>query len=118
MKTATMHGGAAQAVDELKPLVSYFDPDCRDEVKPGDFVNDYYGVPVWLMKDYLVALGAEVIGANVLCFEGCRVELAPAPRKHVGSLEFGGSRVSFTGCAGKIQGVLDKLEWKTLRCGG
>ena len=110
--------GAAHAGEGLKPLVTYFAPDCQDQVQSGEFVNDYYGVPVWLMKDYLVALGAEVIGENELCFEGCRVELAPAPRKHVGSLEFGGSRVAFSGCAGKIQAVLDKLEWKTLRCGG
>jgi hypothetical protein len=117
-----MNAGAMQeavhAAAERKPLVTYFASDCEDQVQPGEFVNDYYGVPVWLMKDYLVALGAEVIGDNTLCFERCRVELAPAPRKHVGSLEFGGSRVSFSGCAGKIQAVLDKLEWKTLRCGG
>ncbi len=117
MSAVAMHAPQV-ATKELKPLVTYFAPDCQDQVQPGEFVNDYYGVPVWLMQDYLVALGAEVIGENVLCFERCRVELAPAPRKHVGSLEFGGSRVSFSGCAGGIQEVLDKLEWKTLRCGG
>ncbi len=117
MNAATMRGPEV-ANTELKALVTYFAPDCQDQVQPGEFVNDYYGVPVWLMQDYLVALGAEVIGENVLCFERCRVDLAPAPRKHVGALEFGGSRVSFSGCAGKIQEVLDKLEWKTLRCGG
>ena len=104
--------------EALKPLVTYFDPESKQEVKPGEMVNDYYGVPVWLMKDYLLSMGAEVTGDSTLCFEGCRVELAPAPRKHVGSLEFGGSRVTFCGCAGNIQEVLTGLEWKTLRCGG
>ncbi|MFO7632016.1 MAG: hypothetical protein R6W76_05710 [Caldilinea sp.] len=117
MNAIAMHG-AADRVETLKPLVAYFDPGCTQEVKPGELVHDYYGVPVWLMQDYLVSLGAEVSGENVLCFKGCRVELAPAPHKHVGSLVFGGSRVSFSGCAGKIQAVLTKLEWKTLRCGG
>lgn len=109
---------SADQIEILKPLVTYFEPECIQKVQPGELVHDYYGVPVWLMQDYLVSMGAEVIGENELCFEGCRVELAPAPHKHVGSLEFGGARVSFSGCAGKIQAVLTKLEWKTLRCGG
>jgi hypothetical protein len=107
-----------QENEGLGPLVAYFDQASKRQVLPGEFVHDYYGVPVWLMRDYLVSLGAEEIGNNVLCFDGCRAELAPAPHKHVGALEFGGARVSFTGCEGKIQAVLTKLEWRTLRCGG
>lgn len=108
----------ANAHEGLKPLVTYFDPDSQAEVKAGEFVSDYYGVPIWLMKDYLVSLGAEDCGENVLCFDACEFELTAAPRKRVGSLEFGGTRITFSGCEGNIQAVLTRLEWKTLRCGG
>ena len=110
--------GAVHEQEGPKPLVTYFDPDSKQEVKPGELVHDYYGVPVWLMKDYLIALGAAECGETVLCCDACRFELAAAPRKRVGSLEFGGTRVTFSGCEGNLQAVLTRLEWKTLRCGG
>ena len=109
---------AAHEQAPLKPLVTYFDPASRQEVKPGEFVHDYYGIPVWLMKDYLLSLGAEQCGENLFGFGKCRFALTAAPHKRVGSLEFGGTRVACTGCEGNIQAVLTKLEWKTLRCGG
>ena len=117
MNAEMIHSLAHQA-EPIKPLVTYFDPDSRQEVKPGELVHDYYGFPVWLMKDYFISLGAAECGENVLCCAACRFELATAPRKRVGSLEFGGTRVTFSGCEGNLQAVLTRLEWKTLRCGG
>lgn len=101
----------------LRPLVRYFDRSDAHLVAPGEMVHDYYGVPTWLMAEYLLRGGAIVAGANQFQFEDCRAQVSPAPRKRIGSLEIGGARVEFTGVAGAIQAVLTELEWKTLRCG-
>ena len=44
---------AVEQKTALKPLVQYFDPHAVHTVAPGEMVHDYYGVPVWLMKEYL-----------------------------------------------------------------
>jgi hypothetical protein len=81
-------------------------------------VHHYYGVPVWLMKEYLIALGATAAGDSLFQKGQCSMRLWPAQRKRIGSLEIGGTTVEFSGTEGAIQAVLTELEWKTLRCGG
>jgi hypothetical protein len=101
-----------------KPLVQYFDPQSTRTVAPGDMVHDYYGVPVWLMKEYVIALGATATGDSLFERGQCCMRVAPAQRKRICSLEIGGATVEFSGTEGAIQAVLTELEWKTLRCGG
>lgn len=101
-----------------KPLVQYFDPQSTRTVAPGDMVHHYYGVPVWQMTEYLIALGAAATGDSVFEREQCCMRVAPAQRKRTGALEIGGATVEFSGTEGAIQAVLTELEWKTLRCGG
>ena len=109
---------AVEQKTALKPLVQYFDPHAVHTVAPGEMVHDYYGVPVWLMKEYLVSIGAIGVGdTNFQCGQ-CQMRVAAAERKRIGSLEIGGATVEFTGAADAIQAVLTQLEWKTLRCGG
>lgn len=100
--------------------------------------HDYYGVPVWLMKEYLAQLGGRAVttaapptdgaptdgaanaaaAGEVVEGDGWRAELRPAPRRHIGSLSVGGATVVFTGAQPVLDDLFAKLHWKTLRGGG
>ena len=99
----------------MKPLVQYFDPGSQRTIEAGEVVHDYYSVPPWLMRQYLMRLDATAIGAAAFRIGECRAVVCAAPRRQIGSLEIGGARVEFTGPAGAIQDVLTGLEWMTQR---
>ena len=88
--------------------------------------HDYYGVPLWLMKEYLAQLGAREgaadssagNGADVMEADGWRAELRKAAPRHLGSLVIGGTTVTFTGDAQALAAMFERLHWKTLRGGG
>lgn len=115
MTTATVSLPIAQTVSR-KPLVAYFDPISTQPVREDELVHDYYGVPTWLMAEYLSKLGAVQVDGEVWEKGACRMEIAKAPIKRIGSLEIGGATVHFTGTEGAVQQVLTDLEWMTLRC--
>ena len=48
--------------------------------------HDYYGVPLWLMKEYLEQLGAQDEGDDVLVAAGWRAQLRKADARRLGSL--------------------------------
>lgn len=81
-------------------------------------VHDYYGVPLWLMKSYLIDLGADEVGESVMAGDGWRAELRKAPVKRIGSLAVGGTTATFTGDAAALAALFERLHWKTLRGGG
>lgn len=80
--------------------------------------NDYYGVPSWLMKEYLVDLGAEEQADDYLVADGWQARVSKATPKRIGSLEVGGATVEFTGDDTALDAMFEKLHWKTLRGGG
>ena len=89
--------------------------------------HDYYGVPLWLMKEYLAQLGARECGANgaadvmeagVMEAGGWRAELRKAAPRHLGSLVIGGTTVTFSGDEQALAAMFERLHWKTLRGGG
>ncbi len=80
--------------------------------------HDYYGVPIWLLKDYLVSLGAREVGENVMEAEQWRAELRKATPKHIGSLVIGGATAVFSGEPAALEAMFEKLHWKTMRGGG
>lgn len=80
--------------------------------------HDYYGVPVWLMQDYLTQLGGRSLGENVMEGDGWRAELRKAEQKHIGSLNVGGATVVFSGEEATLNLLFERLHWKTLRGGG
>ncbi len=108
----------AAVAQHHQPIIQYYDLRSVRVVAPGEMVHDYYGVPVWLMQDYLEGLGALPAGNRTFRIGACTMQVRPAQRKRIGSLEIGGATVEFTGTEGAIQAVLTELEWKTLRCGG
>jgi hypothetical protein len=80
--------------------------------------HDYYGVPLWLMKDYLTQLDGVETGEDVVEGDGWRADLRKAERRHIGSLSVGGATVVFTGEQAILDALFEKLHWKTLRGGG
>lgn len=80
--------------------------------------HDYYGVPVWLMQEYLTQLGGRAVGENQMEGDGWRAELRPAQRRQIGSLSVGGATVVFVGEQATLDALFAQLHWKTLRGGG
>ena len=80
--------------------------------------HDYYGVPLWLMKDYLAQLGGKEVTEDVMAGSGWRAELRKAARRSIGSLSVGGTTVVFSGERDDLGVLFERLHWKTLRGGG
>ncbi|MEJ5249218.1 MAG: DUF1952 domain-containing protein [Caldilinea sp.] len=80
--------------------------------------HDYYGVPVWLMQEYLIQLGGRAVGENQMEGAGWRAELRAAKRRHIGSLSVGGATVVFAGEQATLDALFEQLHRKTLRGGG
>ncbi|MFZ1770024.1 MAG: DUF1952 domain-containing protein [Caldilinea sp.] len=80
--------------------------------------HDYYGVPLWLMKDYLAQLGGHELDGDAMEGDGWRAELRKAERRHIGSLSIGGATVVFVGEQTTLDALFESLHWKTLRGGG
>lgn len=89
-------------------------------VTPGERqeTHDYYGVPLWLMKDYLSQLGARETEGDVMVGDGWYATLRKAEPRRIGSLAVGGTTVAFTGDGAALDAMFAKLHWKTLRGGG
>ncbi len=85
---------------------------------PSPQVHDYYGVPLWLMKEYLTQLGAAEVAENRFEAPGWQAELRPAPWRQLGSLRVGGTQAAFTGDAAALAQMFARLHWKTQRGGG
>ena len=80
--------------------------------------HDYYGVPLWLMKDYLAQLGGQEVTEDVMMGSGWRAELRKAARRSIGSLSVGGTTAVFSGEQADLDDLFERLHWKTLRGGG
>jgi hypothetical protein len=80
--------------------------------------HDYYGVPLWMMKEYLTQLGAAETTDGRFAGSGWQAALEPAPWKQIGSLRVGGTRARFTGDADTLAALFERLHWKTMRGGG
>ena len=81
-------------------------------------IHDYYGVPLWLLKEYLAQLGAQETVENLMQGDGWHAVLYKAEPRHIGSLTIGGTTAEFAGDAAALDAMFDQLHWKTLRGGG
>ena len=78
-----------------------------------------YGVPLWLMKKYLVDLGAAETEENVMVGDdGWQAVVSKAEPARIGSLVVGRIDVEFSGDDEAVEELLEKLHWKTMRGGG
>ena len=80
--------------------------------------HDYYGVPLWLMKEYLADLGAVEVAENVMQGQDWRAVVAKATPNRIGSLVVGGATVEFSGDEAALAALFTQLHKKTLRGGG
>jgi MoaD family protein len=81
-------------------------------------VSDYYGVPMWLMKEYLASLGGVEEAGDCMTGEGWQAALRKANPREIGSLRVGGTTAEFSGDPDALDAMFEKLHWKTLRGGG
>ncbi len=81
-------------------------------------MKQIFGVPLWLMKDYLADLGAVETEPGVMRGDGWRASLRKSEPYRIGSLVVGRIEVDFTGDEATLEQLLEKLHWKTMRGGG
>lgn len=77
-----------------------------------------YGIPLWVMKKYLVDLGAKEIEENVLAGDGWQAVVRKSEPARIGSLVVGRIEMDLSGDEQAVKAMLEKLHWKTLRGGG
>lgn len=95
---------------------SFYHVDTAVDAQP--IINDYYGVPLWLMKEYLLDLGADEITPDLMTGSGWRAALRKAEPRAIGSLRVGGVTAEFTGEPAALDALFGQLHVKTLRGGG
>lgn len=77
-----------------------------------------YGIPLWLLREYLEELGGHATGDNIVEGEGWRAELTKLPDRQIGSLRVGRVELRLTGEPEALDGLRPGLDRKTLRAGG
>lgn len=81
-------------------------------------MKQIFGVPLWLMKDYLADLGAVETEPDTMAADGWRAVVRKSEPYRIGSLVVGRIEVEFSGDDAVLETVLEKLHWKTMRGGG
>ncbi len=77
-----------------------------------------YGIPLWLLREYLVELGGRAIDDDVVEGDGWRAKLTKLPDHQVGSLRLGRVELKLVGEPEALAGLRPGLDRKTLRAGG
>jgi hypothetical protein len=77
-----------------------------------------YGIPLWLLREYLEELGGEADGENRVIGDGWTASLSKAEPVKVGSLRIGRVRLELKGDPDAIARFEPRLEMKTIRGGG
>ncbi len=80
--------------------------------------HDYYGVPDWLMVEYLVDLGGRKVEQFVVEGNGWSAVVSKAVPNRIGVLEVGGATVEFSGDEDVLEAFFVELHKKTQRGGG
>ncbi len=83
-----------------------------------DFTRDVTGIPLWLLREYLVEEGGTAKDDRTVAGEGWTVHLTPLADHRVGSLTVGRVRVQLTGEPAALAHMHEVLEKKLLRAGG
>jgi molybdopterin synthase sulfur carrier subunit len=105
-------GGGAAA------LAARQDDDEQETATEVEHSADYYGVPIFLMRDYLSRLGAVEGPDLTFSGDGWTAHLAQAPWKSLGSLRIGGATATVRGEEGVVEALLERLHLMTQRGGG
>ena len=76
------------------------------------------GIPLWLMREYLVELGGQQVADDAVSGEGWQAQLAKAEDFQLGSLRVGRVHLQVYGDAQAIERLRPALEKKLIRGGG
>lgn len=79
--------------------------------------NDIRGIPLWLLRDYLVDLGGTAIADDIVVGPGWQVQLARLADFQIGSLCVGEVRMELRGEA-DVVAALERALWPRLLRGG
>lgn len=77
-----------------------------------------YGIPLWLLREYLEELGGEADGENRVVGDGWTASLTEAEPVKLGSLVIGRVRLELKGEPDAIDRLNPELHMKTIRGGG
>ena len=80
--------------------------------------RDVRGIPLWLLREYLVEAGGKAEGDHVVVGDGWKVRLTQLDDFEVGSLRVGEIRVEWEGRGEAFTRMQEILEQKLLRAGG
>ncbi|MHC4959437.1 MAG: DUF1952 domain-containing protein [Planctomycetota bacterium] len=83
-----------------------------------EFSRDVRGIPLWLLRDYMVDEGGTAEGDTVVVGDGWRMTLTQLDDFRIGSLVVGEIRVELDGDPDAIARILPILEQKLVRAGG
>ena len=76
------------------------------------------GIPYFLLKEYLVELGGELVAADLVVGPGWRVRLTKMEPYKLHSLQVGQTRLDFELEDQVAEDFLQRFALKTLRAGG
>jgi hypothetical protein len=80
--------------------------------------RDVRGIPLWLLRAYLVEAGGTAEGDQIVVGDGWQVRLTQLEDFEVGSLRVGEIRVEWEGQGEAFARMQEILEQKLLRAGG
>lgn len=81
-------------------------------------MHDMRGIPLWLLREYLVEMGGAATTEDEISGEGWRVRLTPLEPFRLGSLEVGQVRLEIEVEAEREAEFRERFAKKTLRAGG
>lgn len=81
-------------------------------------MHDMRGIPLWLLREYLVEMGGAATAEDEISGEGWRVRLTPLEPFRLGSLEVGQVRLEIEVEAEREAEFRERFAKKTLRAGG
>ena len=76
------------------------------------------GIPLWLMREYLVELGGQQVADDAVSGDGWQAQLAKVEDAQIGSLRVGRVHLEIYGDTEAIQKLVPALEKKLVRGGG
>lgn len=80
--------------------------------------KDVRGIPLWLLRDYMVDEGGRAEGENKVVGDGWVLTLTQLEDFRIGSLRVGQLRVELDGDPDAVARILPALEQKLIRAGG
>ncbi len=86
--------------------------------EPARWTRDVRGVPLWLLREYLVELGGRAETDETVVGVGWRARLVQLDDYQIGSLRVGEVEVSVTGDAAALERLAAGLERKLATRGG